>query len=409
MDDRRGFRRRRGHRSVVGGQRSRFCGRDERAGRARAADPSRDSTGPIGTSVAGRDHQSCPRSGFGRSLIPGVGWDLPASISARRLCEGFLATTSSAPAATGMSLDANASVLTSRTFRAMGTLNVVAVDDPDALAPATAAAREVIHAVDEACSRFRPDSEISMLNRSAGYGPVRVSELLDDVIGNALWAAAATEGLVDPTIGGLMERIGYTVTFVDLPADGPAIDLQIRSAPGWASIEHDRVHRTVTLPEGASIDLGAIGKAWAADRAALAASRRAGTGVLVSCGGDVAVSGPGPKDGWCVRVAEAIDSADWQDIHVFDGGVATSGSGSRTWRRGGEVLHHILDPATGLPSDSPWVMASVAAASCAQANAAATASIVLGEGAPSWLDSLGVPARLVRRDGSIVRAGRWPA
>jgi thiamine biosynthesis lipoprotein ApbE len=407
MDDRRRFRRRSGHRSLVGRQRSGFCGRDERVGRARAADPSRDSSGPIGSTVAGRDHQSCPRSGFGRSLVPGIEWDLPASCSARRLCEGFLAT-SSAPAATGMSLDANASVLTSRTFRAMGTLHVVAVDDPEALAPATAAAREVIHAVDEACSRFRADSEISMLNRSAGCGPVRVSELLDDVIGDALSAAAATDGLVDPTVGGLMERIGYTVTFVDLPGDGPSIDLQIRSAPGWTSIDHDRVNRTVTLPEGASIDLGAVGKAWAADRAALAAARRAGTGVLVSCGGDVAVSGPGPKDGWCVRVAEAIDSADWQDIHVFDGGVATSGTGSRTWRRGGEVLHHILDPATGLPSDSPWVMASVAAASCAQANAAATASIVLGEGAPSWLDSLGVPARLVRRDGSIVRVGRWP-
>jgi thiamine biosynthesis lipoprotein len=290
----------------------------------------------------------------------------------------------------------------------MGTVNVVAVVDPDALAPATAAAREVIDAVDRACSRFRAESEISMLNRSAGCGPVPVSELLDDVIGTALSAAAATDGLVDPTIGGLMERIGYTVTFVDLPVDGPAIDLQIRSAPGWASIEHDRVHRTVTLPEGASIDVGAIGKAWAADRAAIAAAARAGTGVLVSCGGDVALSGPGPTDGWCIRVAEATDSAEWQDIHVFDGGIATSGTGTRTWRRGGEVLHHILDPATGLPSDSPWTMASVAAASCAQANAAATASIVLGEGAPTWLDSLGVPARLVRRDGSIVRVGRWP-
>ena len=128
-----------------------------------------------------------------------------------------------------------------------------------------------------------------MLNRSAGCGPVPVSELLDDVIGNALSAAAATDGLVDPTVGGLMERIGYTVTFVDLPVDGPAIDLQIRSAPGWASIEHDRVNRTVTLPEGASIDLGAIGKAWAADRAAIAAaaaSRHRGAGVVWRrCGG----------------------------------------------------------------------------------------------------------------------------
>ena len=307
-----------------------------------------------------------------------------------------------------MPLDSNASVLTSRAFRAMGTMNVVAVDDPDALAPATAAARAVIRAVDDACSRFRADSEISMLNSSAGSGPVPVSELLDDVIGNALWAAAATDGLVDPTVGGLMERIGYTVTFVDLPADGPSIDLQIRSAPGWASIEHDRVNRTVTLPEGASIDLGAIGKAWAADRAAIAAAQRSGTGVLVSCGGDVAVSGPTPKGGWCIRVAEATNSTEWEDIHVFDGGLATSGTGARTWRRGGEVLHHILDPATGLPSASPWVMASVAASSCTQANAAATASIVLGDAAPSWLDSLGVPARLVRRDGSIVRVGRWP-
>jgi thiamine biosynthesis lipoprotein len=131
--------------------------------------------------------------------------------------------------------------------------------------------------------------------------------------------------------------------------------------------------------------------------------------VLVACGGDVAVSGSSPQVGWRVRVAEATDATTWQDIHMFDGGVATSGTGSRTWRRGGEILHHIVDPATGLPADSPWVMASVAAASCAAANAAATAAIVLGDGAPSWLDSFGVPARLVRRDGSVVLVGPWPS
>jgi thiamine biosynthesis lipoprotein len=291
----------------------------------------------------------------------------------------------------------------------MGTMNGVAVDDPDALEPALAAARAVIHAVDAACSRFRSDSEISELNRSAGQGPIRVSELLDDAIGAALSAAASTGGLVDPTIGRLMERIGYTVTFADLPENGPSIDLQICSAPGWESVIHDRVNRTVTIPDGASIDLGAVGKAWAADRAARAAAQRTGAGVLVACGGDVAVSGPSPAGGWRVRVAETTDSSPWQDIHVFDGGVATSGTGSRTWRRGGEVLHHILDPSTGLPAESPWVMASVAAASCAEANAASTASVVLGDAAPSWLDALGVPARLVRRDGTIVTVGQWPA
>ena len=271
----------------------------------------------------------------------------------------------------------------------------------------TAEARKVIHAVDAACSRFRVDSEISQLNRSAGCGPVPVSDLLDDVIGVALSAADATNGLVDPTIGRLMERIGYTVTFTDVPTDGPSIDLEIRSAPGWASVIHDRINRTVSLPAGASIDVGAVGKARAADMAAGAAARRIGAGVLVACGGDVSVSGPSPAGGWRVRVAETTELVIWQDIYVFDGGVATSGTGSRTWRRGGEVLHHILDPATGLPATSPWVTASAAASSCAEANAAATASIVLGAGAPSWLGMLGIPARLVARDGTIVTVGPW--
>ena len=88
--------------------------------------------------------------------------------------------------------------------------------------------------------------------------------------------------------------------------------------------------------------------------------------------------------------------------------LATSGTESRTWRRGGETLHHILDPATGLPAVSPWAMASVAAATCAGANAAATAAIVLGDRAPSWLAGQGLPARLVHRDGSVVTAGSWP-
>jgi thiamine biosynthesis lipoprotein ApbE len=291
----------------------------------------------------------------------------------------------------------------------MGTTAVVAVDDPDALELASATVCGQIRAVDAACSRFRADSELSVLNRSAGRGPVEVSALFDEAIGAALEAASATDGLVDPTIGGLMERIGYAVTFVDLPVDGPAIDLETRSAPGWQSVTHDRVQRTVTLPEGASLDLGAVGKAWAADRAAHMAAQRVGSGVLVACGGDVSVAGPSPAQGWRVRVAERTDAAAWQDIHVFDGGVATSGAGSRTWRRGGEVLHHILDPATGLPAVSPWLMASVAAASCAQANAAATAAIVMGDGAESWLGALGVPARLVRHDGTVVMVGPWPA
>jgi thiamine biosynthesis lipoprotein ApbE len=299
-------------------------------------------------------------------------------------------------------------MLTSASFRAMGTTVVVAVEDPPALALAASTARAVITEIDRACSRFREDSELSQINSAAGSGFVHVSALLDEVIGVALDAAAATGGLVDPTIGALIERAGYTVTFTDLPLDGPAIELEIRSAPGWESVLHRRCDRMVALPDGASLDLGAVGKAWAADRAAHAAAARIGGAALVSCGGDVAVAGPDRADGWRVRVAQAIDAADSQDVLVFDGGLATSGTESRTWRRGGQTLHHILDPSTGLPSVSPWLMASVAAATCAGANAAATGAIVLGDGAPSWLAAHGLPARLVHRDGSILTIGSWP-
>jgi thiamine biosynthesis lipoprotein ApbE len=290
----------------------------------------------------------------------------------------------------------------------MGTSVVVAVEDPPALALASSTARAVITEIDRTCSRFRADSELSQVNSTAGSGFVRVSALLDEVIGVALDAAAVTDGLVDPTIGALIERAGYTVTFRDLPLDGPAIELEIRSAPGWESVLHRRRDRMVALPDGASLDLGAVGKAWAADRAAHAAAERIGAAALVSCGGDVAVAGPDRADGWRVRVAQAVDAADSQDVLVFDGGLATSGTESRTWRRGGQTLHHILDPSTGLPSVSPWLMASVAAATCAGANAAATGAIVLGHGAPSWLAALRLPARLVHRDGSVVTIGNWP-
>jgi thiamine biosynthesis lipoprotein len=290
----------------------------------------------------------------------------------------------------------------------MGTSVVVAVEDPAALALASSAARAVITDIDRTCSRFRADSELSQVNSAAGGGFVQVSALLDEAIGVALNAAAATDGLVDPTIGALIERAGYTVTFRDLPLDGPAIELEIRSAPGWESVLHRRRDRMVALPDGASLDLGAVGKAWAADRAAHAAAERISGAALVSCGGDVAVAGPDRADGWYVRVARTIDAADSQDVLVFDGGLATSGTESRTWRRGGQTLHHILDPSTGLPSVSPWLMASVAAVTCAGANAAATGAIVLGDGAPSWLAAQGLPARLVHRDGSVLTIGNWP-
>jgi thiamine biosynthesis lipoprotein len=73
------------------------------------------------------------------------------------------------------------------------------------------------------------------------------------------------------------------------------------------------------------------------------------------------------------------------------------------------MLHHIVDPRTGQPAGGPWRTVSVAAVTCADANAAATAAIVAGSGALDWLAEAGLPARLVSHDGTVTRAGGWPA
>jgi thiamine biosynthesis lipoprotein len=88
--------------------------------------------------------------------------------------------------------------------------------------------------------------------------------------------------------------------------------------------------------------------------------------------------------------------------------VATSSTTVRRWRRGGDTLHHLIDPRTGLPADGPWRTATASAATCVDANIASTAAIVLGAGAEAWLEAAGVPARLVDQAGAVTRVGGWP-
>jgi thiamine biosynthesis lipoprotein len=100
---------------------------------------------------------------------------------------------------------------------------------------------------------------------------------------------------------------------------------------------------------------------------------------------------------------------DGETITIASGGVATSSITVRSWRRGHEVMHHVIDPATGRPARGCWRTVSVAARSCVDANIASTAAIVFGERASSWLSSSGLPARLVTHDGRAIRVGAWPS
>ena len=297
-------------------------------------------------------------------------------------------------------------------FEVFGTTAVLLVTDPGALPAARDIADAELAAVDAACSRFRADSELSLLNNSSGR-LTAVSELFGELIAQALRAAELTGGDVDPTCGQALITAGYDRDFAEVRArpghHGAAAPAPV---PGWRSVELSADQRHVTLTAGARLDLGATAKAWAADRCADLIAAALGCGTLVGLGGDIAVAGTPPPDGWQVKATDdhaAGPEAPGQTVAIRSGGLATSSITVRAWTSGGAAMHHIIDPRTGAPARSCWRTVSVAAGTCADANIAATAAIIRGERAVGWLTEAGLPARLIRRDGAITTTSGWPS
>jgi thiamine biosynthesis lipoprotein ApbE len=331
-------------------------------------------------------------------------------------------------------------------WRALGMLIQLGVTDPAKLAPARQMLADDLAALDLACSRFRPDSELVAVGIAARDAPgpvtVTVSQLLAEAVEVSLRAAELTDGDVDPTVGGVMAALGYdrdfaqleaaaSSTIVDHPAhprvhDGPPWSPQggvgaapggvtVRTIPGWRSVSVDVAAGKLTVPAGVQLDLGATVKGWAADRSAARIADRLGCGVLVSLGGDTAVAGPPPDEaGWPIRVQDTTlpleDTPDGpsQVVSIRVGGLATSSTAARRWHHGGDVLHHILDPRTGLPAAPVWRTVSGGGGKRAETNTPATAAIIRGHRAPAWLESLNLPARLVSVEGTITTVANWP-
>lgn len=302
-------------------------------------------------------------------------------------------------------------MVASASFPALGTTAAVWVTAEASLPAARRILASELDAIDVACSRFRPDSELSRLNRAAGR-PVPVSPLLFEAIEAGLRGARLSGGAVDPSLGSAMRAIGYDRDFAELEgATIPLRRIRVKPLPHWPAIRTDRRSRTVELPLGLELDLGATAKALAADRAARAIHSALGVGVLVSLGGDISIAGEAPPSGWTVLLAD--DHADpdpetGEPVRLRGGGLATSSTAVRRWDTTGGIRHHILNPHTGDSAMVVWRTASVAAGSCVDANIAATAAIVGGAAAPSWLAARGLPSRLIRPTGEVTRLAGWP-
>jgi FAD:protein FMN transferase len=273
-------------------------------------------------------------------------------------------------------------------WTALGTRVEVFVTDEAELAVAREVVSNVLDAIELACAGDREDSELAQVNAAPGRW-VDVSPLFLGAVHVALGAARATAGDFDPTRGRAPRVAGYDLDFAELPAVRTG-RVTLAPAPGWRLVQVDRSRPAVRVPRGVELELGAMARALAADRAAgeCAASLRGG--VLVNVGGDIAVGGPAPDGGWPVRVTDdhaAGFGSPGETVSITSGGLATS---------------------NGRSASGSWRLVSVAAANCVAASAAGAAALARGAAALQWLDSLRLPARLVGVDGAVERVADWP-
>ncbi|UUY05758.1 FAD:protein FMN transferase [Svornostia abyssi] len=297
-----------------------------------------------------------------------------------------------------------------RHLAALGTDVRIACTGPGA-EPRTQRALAVIRRVERHLSRFRPDSELSQLNADPRT-EVPASALLRGAVRAALWAARHSDGLVDPTLLGALERAGYTQSMAGAARDAkplpPRSGRSTRSAQAdpsgaWMDVRVDDIAGTISRPPGVRLDLGGTGKGYAADLAAEALE--GAPRWLVDCGGDLRVGG----------------TSDTQEVHVAgpgnphlvtlrlpDGAVATSGIHARRWTGAdGGVAHHLLDPATGQPAWTGLAQVTAIAGTVLTAETLAKTALLRGpEGARALLRLQG--GVLVHDSGRVEHVGRLP-
>jgi thiamine biosynthesis lipoprotein len=236
-------------------------------------------------------------------------------------------------------------------------------------------------------SRFRPDSELNQVNNSAGR-LVSVSRLFAHTLRVALHVAGETHGIVDPTLGSALEAAGYTRDFKLLAPDPNPARAPDRGA--WRSVLLQG--RLVEFPGSIQLDLNGVVKSLAVDDALALLS---GDG-FVSAGGDLAVRG---------ELIVALP--DGEAVLLRRGALATSGNTKRRWLRSGRVQHHLIDPRTGRPAESPWTQVTACGASCLAADVAAKAGFLLGTRGPDWLDERSIPARFLMQREEAIPNSAW--
>lgn len=279
-----------------------------------------------------------------------------------------------------------------RTVYAMDTVMNLTVYGENAAAALESAEKE-LHTLDEAVlSRTAEGSELYALNASNGETvECGADDILPALIETALTISDATDGAFDPTLAPVLDAWGFTKDGRRVPSADELKELLSHTGCGKVALEKTADGWTVTLLDGAQLDLGGIAKGYAADLLRAQLEKEGVTSATLDLGGDVFVMGR-KTDGsdWRIAVKDPADTESYLGVvSAADKFIVTSGVYERYFEENGVRYHHILDPKTGCPAESGLVSVTVLCENGAWADALSTACFVLGpDGALALRDDL---------------------
>ena len=260
--------------------------------------------------------------------------------------------------------------------------------------------------IERAMNRFDPDSELCLLNAAAGHGSMKISADMMNVLLAANRANKLSGGAFDPTVGPAMKLWSRMPTRFPTPDERATI----RGIVGWNNVIIDTTNQSVSLAAaGVALDLDGIAKGYIADKGLDAIRRMGIPAALIDAGGDVAFYSSEGYPPWKVGIS---DPGKWGakpilTLKLSNGALATSGNAWRYWDVGDKRYPRIIDPATLLPPENPPLSASAYSDNDTDADAWATASVVLG-GKIATVEGKSAPALLIyTANGAFIVNDRW--
>ena len=256
-----------------------------------------------------------------------------------------------------------------------------------------------VRRIEQKYSRYRDDSVLSQINQNAGQQTPLDGETTA-LLGYARECFRQSDSLFDISSGILRQAWNFRE---------PALPESERLSPLLRRIGLERIRledNLLLMPPDMQLDLGGIGKEYAADAAAGVARRLGVTWGIIDLGGDLQVIGPRPDPQgsapWMLGVRHPrIPEKAIASLPVAQGGMATSGDYERFFELDGQRYCHLLNPQTGFPV-SHWASVTVVAPTCLLAGTLSSIAMLKEASAEHWLREQEVPALMIRPDLSLI-------